>query len=83
LVLLGIHTAFKEDLQASVVELIYGEPLRILAPTAHPVNPVHLITELSQYMACLRQVSAARHVSTATFVLGDLEKCTTSSSIKT
>jgi transposase InsO family protein len=29
LVLLGIRTAFKEDLQASVAELVYGEPLRI------------------------------------------------------
>jgi transposase InsO family protein len=29
LVLLGIRTAFKEDLQASVAELVYGKPLRI------------------------------------------------------
>jgi hypothetical protein len=29
LVLLGIHISFKEDLQASVAELMYGEPLRI------------------------------------------------------
>jgi hypothetical protein len=29
LVLLGIRTAFKEDLQASVAELVYGEPLRL------------------------------------------------------
>jgi hypothetical protein len=31
LVLLGVHTAFKEDLQALVAELVYGEPLRIPA----------------------------------------------------
>jgi transposase InsO family protein len=29
LVLLGIRTAFKEDLQASVAELVYGKPLTI------------------------------------------------------
>jgi hypothetical protein len=29
LVLLGICTSFKADLQASVAELVYGEPLRI------------------------------------------------------
>jgi cleavage and polyadenylation specificity factor subunit 1 len=29
LVLLRIHMSFKEDLQASVTELVYGEPLRI------------------------------------------------------
>jgi hypothetical protein len=27
LVILGMRTAFKEDLQASVAELVYGEPL--------------------------------------------------------
>jgi cleavage and polyadenylation specificity factor subunit 1 len=31
LVLLGIRTAYKEDLQASVAELVYDEPLRIPA----------------------------------------------------
>jgi hypothetical protein len=29
LVLLGIRTTFKADLQASSAELVYGEPLRI------------------------------------------------------
>jgi hypothetical protein len=49
-VLLGIRTSFKEDLQASVAELVYGEPLRIpgelLTPTADPVDPALLIKEL-------------------------------------
>jgi hypothetical protein len=31
MVLLGIRTFFKADLQASVAELVYGEPLRIPA----------------------------------------------------
>jgi hypothetical protein len=48
LVLLGIRTSFKADLQASVAELVYGEPLRIpgelLTPTVDPVEPAHLIT---------------------------------------
>jgi cleavage and polyadenylation specificity factor subunit 1 len=73
LVLLGIRTAFKADLQASVAELVYGEPLRItselLTPTADPVDPAHLITQLRQHMARLRPVPAARHASPATFVL--------------
>jgi transposase InsO family protein len=80
LVLLGIRTSFKEDLQASVAELVYGEPLRIpselLTPSANPVNPALLITELHQHMARLRPVLAARHASPATFVHKDLEKCT-------
>jgi hypothetical protein len=43
LVLLGIRASFKADLQASVAEFVYGEPLRIpgelLTPTADPVEP--------------------------------------------
>ena len=27
LVLLGIHTAYKKDLQSTAAELVYGEPL--------------------------------------------------------
>jgi hypothetical protein len=80
LVLLGIRTAHKEDLQASVAELVYGKPLRIpgelLTPTAEQVNPAHLITELRQHMARLRPVPEARHTSPSTFVHSDLERCT-------
>jgi cleavage and polyadenylation specificity factor subunit 1 len=78
LVLLGIRTAFKEDLHASVAELVYGEPLRIpgelLTPSADPVDPAHLITKLRQHMSHLRPVPAARHASPSTFVHSDLEK---------
>jgi hypothetical protein len=80
LVLLGICTSFKEDLQASVAELVYSEPLRIpgelLTPSANPMDPALLITELHQHMARLRPVLAARHASPATFVNKDLKKCT-------
>jgi cleavage and polyadenylation specificity factor subunit 1 len=80
LVLLGICTAFKEDLQAPVAELMYGEQIRIpgdlLTPTADPVDPAHLITELRQHMARLRTVPQAHHASPATFIHSDLEKCT-------
>jgi hypothetical protein len=76
--LLGIRTSFKEDLQASVAELVYGEPLRIpgelLTPTANPVDPALLITELRQHMARLRPVPATRHASPTTFVHSDLGK---------
>jgi hypothetical protein len=76
---LGIDTTFKEDLQASVAELVYGEPIRIpgklLTLSANPVDPALPITELRQHMAHLRPVPAA-HASPATFVHKDLEKCT-------
>jgi cleavage and polyadenylation specificity factor subunit 1 len=80
LVLLGICTALKEDLQASVAELLYCEPLRIpgelITLSTNTGDPAFLITELRQHMARLRPVMAARHASPATFVHKDLEKCT-------
>jgi hypothetical protein len=80
LLLLGAHTAFKTDLQASVAELVYGEPLRIpgelLTPTTDPVDSARLITQLRQHMAHLRPVPAARHASPATSVHKDLPSCT-------
>jgi cleavage and polyadenylation specificity factor subunit 1 len=80
LVLFVIHTAFKEDLQASVVDLMYGELLRIpgdlLTLTADPVDPAYFIIELHQFMACLRPVPASCHASPATFMHSDPKKCT-------
>jgi cleavage and polyadenylation specificity factor subunit 1 len=65
LVLLGIRTSYKADLQASVAELVYGEPLRIpgelLTPAAGLAELEHLITQLRRHMARLRSVPAARH----------------------
>jgi cleavage and polyadenylation specificity factor subunit 1 len=67
LVFRGIRSLFKEDLQASIAELVYGEPLRIsgelLTPTSEPVDPAHLITELRQHLAHLRPIPATRHTS--------------------
>jgi hypothetical protein len=71
-ILLEIDVAFKEDLQASVAELIYGG---LLALTADPVNPAYPITEFRQHMAHLRPIPATRHTSLATFMHSALEKC--------
>jgi hypothetical protein len=43
LVLLGIRTSFKEDLQASVAELVYGEPLRIPGEFLTPTTDIFCI----------------------------------------
>jgi cleavage and polyadenylation specificity factor subunit 1 len=80
LVLLGIRTQFKEDLEASTAELVYGEPLRIpgerLTPTADPVDPAHLIPDIRQHLARVRPIPATRHAFPVTFVHRNLEKCT-------
>jgi hypothetical protein len=80
LVLLGIRTSFKADLQASVAEIVCGETLRfpgeLLTPNDHPVEPEHPITQLSQHMARLRPVPVTRHVNPGTFIHKDLTNCT-------
>ena len=80
LVLLGMRTSFKEDLQASVAELVYGEPLRVpgelLAASPTTRDPSELITQLRRHFEQLRPVPAARHASPAVFVHKDLADST-------
>jgi len=72
LVLLGICTAYKEDLQSSAAELIYGEPLRVpgelLVTAALKVEASTFIQQLRHHMDQLRPTPAARHASPATFI---------------
>jgi hypothetical protein len=76
LVLLSIGTAYKEDLQSSAAELIYGEPLRvpsrILVPAAPKVEATVFIQQLHHHMDQLQPTPAARHASPATFIHKDL-----------
>ena len=80
LVLLGMLTAFKEDLHASVSELVYGErlliPGEILAAPPTTMDLSELITQLRRQFEQLQPVPAARHASPAVFVHKDLADCT-------
>jgi hypothetical protein len=80
LALLGIRTAFKENLQASVAELVYGEPLRIpgeiLAVSPTNGHPSELITQLRRHFEQLRPVPALRHATPDVFVHNDLADST-------
>ena len=75
-----MRTSFKEDLQASVAELVYREPLRIpgelLAASPTTGDPSELITQLCRHFEQLRPVPAARHASLAAFVHKDLADST-------
>jgi hypothetical protein len=75
LVLLGVRTAFKEDLQASVAELVYGKPLRVpcelLTPSTSNMEPSELIQQLRRLMDQICPAPAARHASPTTFVHKD------------
>jgi hypothetical protein len=76
LVLLGLRSAYKEDLESSAAELVYGEPLRIpgelLMSAAPKVEASAFIQQLRHHMERLRPTPAARHSSPATFVHKDL-----------
>jgi cleavage and polyadenylation specificity factor subunit 1 len=67
LVLLGIRTANKEDLQSSAAELVYGEPLRVsgelLIQAAPKVEASAFIQQLRRFMDQLRPNATARHAS--------------------
>jgi hypothetical protein len=76
LVLLKIHTAYKEDLQSSAAELIYGEPLQVPGELLVPAKATILIQQLCCRMDQLRPTPAARHASPATFIHKDLRDST-------
>lgn len=81
-VLLGIHSIFKEDLQTSSAELLYGEPLRLPGefitpiPTETSVDPSLFIDRLRIHMNKLRPVPASQHSRSTPFIFKDLETCT-------
>jgi hypothetical protein len=80
LVLLGLRTAYKEDLSSSVAELVYGEPLRIpgelLVQTTPQVDPSTFTQQLRRRMVQLRPTPASRHATQATFVHKNLQDST-------
>jgi cleavage and polyadenylation specificity factor subunit 1 len=80
LVLLGIRSAFKEDLNASAAELVYGEPLRIpgefLMPTTRTVDPQPFMQRLHRRINDLRPTPAARCTTQTSFIQRDLKDST-------
>ena len=80
LVLLGIRTAYMEDLQSSAAELVYGEHLRVpgelLVPAAPKVETSAFIQQLRRHIDQLRPTPTARHASPTTFIHKDLEDST-------
>lgn len=83
LVLLGIRTAFKEDIKSSSAELIYGEALRLpgefLVTPDIPRNPDDVsdfVSDLRSYMEILRPVPASRHTQPSSFIFKDLATAT-------
>ncbi|XP_033212213.1 uncharacterized protein LOC117169814 [Belonocnema kinseyi] len=76
-VLLGIRSAWKEDLKATAAELVYGETLRLLGQfltpsTTNERDSAAFLQELRGYMQQLRLSEPKRHGTDKTFVFKDL-----------
>lgn len=77
LVLLGIRSSFKDDLQSSSAELVYGEPLRLPGDFFQASAPEYtdisdFTSRLHRFAAKLQPTPAARHNKDKIFVYKDL-----------
>lgn len=78
-VLLGMRSAFKEDLKATAAEMLYGEPLRlpgellVASPDAKIVeDQADFVVQLRHKMSQIRPIPASRHSEPASFIFRDL-----------
>ena len=82
LVLLGIRTALKTDLQCSAAELVYGTTLRLPGQVFHQntsdsaTNPASLLTSLKSAMQQLTAVPVRHQSQRNTYVSDELSTCT-------
>ncbi|VUZ51983.1 unnamed protein product [Hymenolepis diminuta] len=80
LVLLGIRTAFKDDLNCSAAEMIFGVPLKLpgefLSPSNNSFwpNPLNYVQRLRSHMQNL-QALPIRFVCNPIFIPTDLKTC--------
>lgn len=81
-VLLGIRSSFKDDLQSSPAELVYGEPLR-LPGQFFDKDVDECLPDYTEYSARIRTfantlqpVPTSHHARYKVFVYKDLTKCT-------
>lgn len=77
LVLLGVRSAFKDDLQTSSAELVYGEPLRLpgeffQATAPHSTDISDFTTRLRNFASKIKPTPAARHNNNKVFIYKDL-----------
>lgn len=79
-VLLGIRTAFRDDFQGSVAEMMFGEPLKIPGEFFQKNNKSADQTEFIQQMRKtfenIRPVTAKHHAKEKPFILKDMSECT-------
>ncbi|KMQ83373.1 gag-pol protein [Lasius niger] len=79
-VLLGLRSSFKEDIQASTAELLYGKTLRIPGEffdhEEMPSDLCYFVEPFRKMMQQIRPRPTAHHIRNKTFVYKDLYTCT-------
>jgi cleavage and polyadenylation specificity factor subunit 1 len=82
LVLLGIRSSWKEDLDATVADMVYGQPLRLPGEFLTPQTPgdgnpnaALFVRQLKQSFEDLRPCHVERHGDNKVFVFKDLASC--------
>jgi transposase InsO family protein len=79
LVLLGLRTAWRDDLQATTAELIYGKTLRLpgefFNPSKSRLSDPEFIQQFRKLMNDLRPTPTSSHGNKQIFTFRDLETC--------
>lgn len=79
-VLLGIRSVYKEDIGATMAELVYGEPIRIpgefFESTREYQSTSDFVQELRRLFDRIRPTSTSNHGSQTVFVPKQLSNCT-------
>lgn len=79
-VLMGIRAAWKEDLQATVAEMVYGEPIKLPGQFLHKEKnekaveeiPGNMLEKLKKNMQDLRPQEIKRHGQTTPFIFQNM-----------
>ncbi|GFT91809.1 transposon Ty3-I Gag-Pol polyprotein [Nephila pilipes] len=78
-ILMGFRATWKEDLQATTAEMIYGAPIRLpgefLCPSKPSADPVTFVGRLRETMQCLSPPTTQHHGHHTIFVSKDLATC--------
>ncbi|GFV29531.1 uncharacterized protein TNCV_4489851 [Trichonephila clavipes] len=78
-ILMGFRATWKEDLQATAAEMIYGAPIRLLGeflcPSKQSADPVTFVGRLRESMQRLSLPTIQHHGQHTIFVSKDLATC--------
>lgn len=78
-VLIGIRGAWNEDLNTTVAEIVFDEPIRLpgqfLTPTSENDDSTVFIARLRRHMSKINPTQSTRHSSRKTFVFKGLASC--------